>query len=82
MSNRVSLHRRPYTLDPRLLEYLHPRPYILYPPTSECRRSYLVDPVVRAAMQIDVTGAVLIFDEAHNIEDTARWVFSILCAIS
>ena len=28
--------------------------------------------MVRAAMQIDVTGAVLIFDEAHNIEDTAR----------
>ena len=35
-------------------------------------RSYLVDPVIRAAMQIDVSGAVLIFDEAHNIEDTAR----------
>ncbi len=34
--------------------------------------SFLVDPVVRAAMQIDVSGAVLIFDEAHNIEDTAR----------
>lgn len=37
-----------------------------------CCCSYLVDPVVRAAMHIDVSGAVLIFDEAHNIEDTAR----------
>ena len=34
--------------------------------------SYLVDPVVRTAMQIDIENAVLIFDEAHNIEDTCR----------
>ncbi len=35
-------------------------------------RSYLVYPVIRAARQISVRGAVLIFDEAHNIEDVAR----------
>ena len=34
--------------------------------------SYLVHPVIRAARQISVKGAVLIFDEAHNIEDVAR----------
>jgi len=31
-----------------------------------------VYPVIRAARQISVRGAVLIFDEAHNIEDVAR----------
>lgn len=31
-----------------------------------------VDPVIRAAMDVDLDGAVVIFDEGHNIEDTAR----------
>ncbi len=31
-----------------------------------------VDPVIRAAMDIPLEGAVIIFDEAHNIEDQAR----------
>jgi Fanconi anemia group J protein len=34
-----------------------------------CPYSYLVDPVVRKRMGIDVTGAVVILDEAHNIEE-------------
>ena len=37
-----------------------------------CPYSYLLDPVVRAAMDITLDKSVLIFDEAHNIEDTAR----------
>ena len=37
-----------------------------------CPYSYLLDPVVRRAMDVDVNNAVLIFEEAHNIEDTCR----------
>lgn len=37
-----------------------------------CPYSYLLDPVVRSAMDITLDKSVLIFDEAHNIEDTAR----------
>ena len=39
-----------------------------------CPYTYLVDPVVRAAMDISLTQAVVILDEAHNIEDAARSV--------
>lgn len=35
--------------------------------------AYLLDPVIRAAMKVDIKHAVLIFDEAHNIEDICRW---------
>ena len=35
-----------------------------------------VDPVIRASMDIDLAGSVIIFDEGHNIEDTARWACS------
>lgn len=34
--------------------------------------TYLVDPAIRGAMGLDVSGYVLVFDEAHNIEDACR----------
>ncbi|XP_074586059.1 uncharacterized protein LOC141841763 [Curcuma longa] len=37
-----------------------------------CPYNYIVNPVVRRAMDIDLKGAIVILDEAHNIEDIAR----------
>jgi len=34
--------------------------------------NYIMDPRTRAAMDIDIEGSLIIFDEAHNIEDVAR----------
>ncbi len=34
--------------------------------------NYLLSPSIRDALGISVAGAVVVFDEAHNIEDTAR----------
>ena len=38
--------------------------------------AYLLDPVIRSAMKVDIRHAVLIFDEAHNIEDICRYLSS------
>uniref|UniRef100_K3ZQ62 Helicase ATP-binding domain-containing protein n=1 Tax=Setaria italica TaxID=4555 RepID=K3ZQ62_SETIT len=37
-----------------------------------CPYNYLISPIVRRAMDIDIGGSIIILDEAHNIEDTAR----------
>ena len=37
-----------------------------------CPYSYLVDPMTRDALGLDLKGAVIIVDEAHNIEDVSR----------
>ncbi|GAB4818658.1 hypothetical protein N2152v2_005704 [Parachlorella kessleri] len=34
--------------------------------------SYFIDPVIRRAISVDVNDSILIFDEAHNIEDVCR----------
>ena len=44
--------------------------------------AYLLDPVIRAAMKVDIKHAVLIFDEAHNIEDICRWALPAAPALS
>nr|XP_033199258.1 Fanconi anemia group J protein homolog [Bombus vancouverensis nearcticus] len=42
-----------------------------------CPYNYIVDPDIRESMQLDVTGHVIILDEAHNIEDICREVASV-----
>ena len=46
-----------------------------------CPYNYLIDPVIRKSMDVDISTAVLIFDEAHNIEDNARLVLA-LCLLA
>ena len=37
-----------------------------------CPYNYILDPVIRRAVQIDLQDSVIILDEAHNIEDICR----------
>ncbi|XP_015884086.1 uncharacterized protein LOC107419791 [Ziziphus jujuba] len=37
-----------------------------------CPYNYIINPVIRGAMEVDIKGAIVVLDEAHNIEDIAR----------
>ena len=37
-----------------------------------CPYNYLIEPLIRKSLDIDLRGQIVILDEAHNIEDSAR----------
>ncbi|XWS14360.1 hypothetical protein CRYUN_Cryun35bG0002700 [Craigia yunnanensis] len=37
-----------------------------------CPYSYIINPIIRRAMDVNIKGAIIVLDEAHNIEDIAR----------
>ncbi|VFQ82278.1 unnamed protein product [Cuscuta campestris] len=37
-----------------------------------CPYNYIINPIIREAMEVDISGSIIILDEAHNIEDIAR----------
>ncbi|KAJ4444071.1 hypothetical protein ANN_05860, partial [Periplaneta americana] len=37
-----------------------------------CPYNYLIDPRIRKSMSLDLNGAIVLLDEAHNIEDACR----------
>lgn len=37
-----------------------------------CPYNYIIDPIIRHAMSIDLSDSIVIIDEAHNVEDVAR----------
>ncbi len=44
--------------------------------------NYIIDPVIRADMDIRVADAVLIFDEGHNVLDAAMGALSMTISLS
>lgn len=56
-----------------------PRSVCCAAPQILCPYNYLLDPIIRSAMEIDVRGSVVILDEGHNIEDTCREAASFSC---
>ena len=46
-----------------------------------CPYNYLIEPKIRQSMEIALKGQILVLDEAHNIEDTARDAASITLEI-
>ncbi|KAL3514875.1 hypothetical protein ACH5RR_027592 [Cinchona calisaya] len=37
-----------------------------------CPYNYIINPIIRRAMEVDIERAIIIIDEAHNVEDIAR----------
>lgn len=42
-----------------------------------CPYNYIIDPVIRKILDIDLKNSIVILDEAHNIEDASRSAGSI-----
>ncbi|KAK3807885.1 MAG: helicase C-terminal domain-containing protein [Benniella sp.] len=56
----------------RACPYFAARSLAEYAELIFCPYNYLIDPHISKAMELDLTNAILILDEAHNIEDVSR----------
>ncbi|XP_042270894.1 Fanconi anemia group J protein isoform X2 [Thunnus maccoyii] len=63
----VSLGRRIRSCSYYAARELMEGAYIIF-----CPYNYLLDPMIRESMEINLAGQILVLDEAHNIEDCAR----------
>jgi Rad3-related DNA helicase len=41
-----------------------------------CPYNYILDPLIRKIMKIDISNAIIIFDEAHNVEEFSENCYS------
>ncbi|GIY22401.1 fanconi anemia group J protein [Caerostris darwini] len=56
----------------RACPYFASRELLLTSDIIFCPYNYLIDPLIRSAMSISLKGNIVVTDEAHNIEDSAR----------
>uniref|UniRef100_A0A3Q3XKX5 DNA 5'-3' helicase n=1 Tax=Mola mola TaxID=94237 RepID=A0A3Q3XKX5_MOLML len=56
----------------RSCSYFAARELLLDASIIFCPYNYLLDPMIRESMDINLSGQILVLDEAHNIEDCAR----------
>ncbi|KAM3616193.1 uncharacterized protein V6R79_014125 [Siganus canaliculatus] len=56
----------------RSCSYFAARELLLDASIVFCPYNYLLDPLIRESMDINLKGHILVLDEAHNIEDCAR----------
>ncbi|RLN97186.1 hypothetical protein BBJ28_00007138 [Nothophytophthora sp. Chile5] len=52
--------------------YFHSREALDHANIVFCPYNYLLDPSIRAAVGINLKNAIIVLDEAHNVEDTCR----------
>uniref|UniRef100_K3X4V5 Helicase ATP-binding domain-containing protein n=1 Tax=Globisporangium ultimum (strain ATCC 200006 / CBS 805.95 / DAOM BR144) TaxID=431595 RepID=K3X4V5_GLOUD len=52
--------------------FFHARDVLVDANIVFCPYNYVLDPSIRSAVNISLKNAIIIFDEAHNVEDTCR----------
>lgn len=70
-----------WALVPPALTFNGSRVPLHLPRAFRCRYNYLIDPSIRESLNIDLTGHVVVLDEAHNVEDCARDASSITLSV-
>ncbi|XP_071742966.1 Fanconi anemia group J protein homolog [Lepeophtheirus salmonis] len=67
LEDLVSVGKKTRTCPYFVTRELMPQAQIIF-----CPYNYLIEPMIRKSLEINLKGNILILDEAHNIEDSAR----------